>query len=216
MEEFNKFIFHIFEQHGYELRCQILEGQSLYKHKDKDDYWIISDGFWAIENQYKLYEALTKDYKGDFPHADKNTSLLLLIDIEREAEGNEDARFVQMENDPLYFKKYVLPYTKSSFDELKAKLESMKAGSVEDIIMRNEVFEDLKKNEEYAQLLYTIIHKLPFIPISTEGKKDLNDVLFFSLETSPLAISLDTFPNEREQQDAFIENLIMAYENKEN
>lgn len=115
MEEFEKFIFLQFERFGYEMKVQIMDGQFLFKHKDKEDYWIVSDGLWAMEHQYELFQELKKEHKNEFPRADKNTSILLLINMESENITEDDERFVQIENDPLYFKKYVLTYTAKAF-----------------------------------------------------------------------------------------------------
>ena len=82
MEEFEKFIFLQFERFGYEMKVQIMDGQFLFKHKDKEDYWIVSDGLWAMEHQYELFQELKKEHKNEFPRADKNTSILLLINME--------------------------------------------------------------------------------------------------------------------------------------
>lgn len=215
MEEFDKFIFQIFERFGYEFKCLVLDGQFLYKHHEKEDYWIVSDGFWAIKNQGDLFEALDKGHKDEFPLANKNTSLLLLIDTEVENVADDNLEFVRIENNSLYFKKYVLPYTKTAFKGLQEKLEQMKAASVEDIIMENDVFEDLKNNEEYAKLLYTIIHKLPFIPIRTDGLKEFHHELNYTPDTEALAESLNGLPEKPEQQDSFVENLIKEYEDEE-
>lgn len=215
MEEFDKFIFQIFERFGYEFKCLVLDGQFLYKHHEKEDYWIVSDGFWGMDHQDELYEVLDREHKDEFPLANKNTSLLLLIDTEAENVADDNLDFVRIENDSLYFKKYVLPYTKAAFKGLQEKFEQMEVGSVEDIIMENDIFEDLKNNEGYAKLLYSIIHKLPFIPIKTDGLKEFQHELNYSPETEDLAVSLGDFPDKEEQQDSFVENLIKEYEDEE-
>lgn len=212
MENFDKFIFSQFEKYGYEMKSQILDGQFLFKHKEKDDYWIVSDGFWSMDNQHELYEVLVTGRKDEFPRADKNTSLLMLIDTELEAVDEDDTRFVQIENNPLYFKKYVLPYSKASFVALMQKIQKSEKQSLHSLVMQNNVFEDLKCNEGYAKLLYTIVHKLPFIPVRTEEVMDYQDLLFFSPSIAHLYDSLENFSDE----DIFIENLINKYENEEN
>lgn len=217
MEEFDKFIFQLFERFGYEFKCQLSKGQALYKHQQKSDYWIVAKGLNAMKYQYDLYTDLTDEHKDECPLADKNTSLLMLVDMESDRDLTEDEDlFVQMENEPLYFKKYVLPYTQAAFDELQEKMVQMKAESTEEIIMKDEVFEDLTQNKGYAKLLYTIIHKLPFIPIITDVAKELDNELKISLDVVPLAKSLDSFPEEEEQYDSFIEKLIKEHEDEGN
>lgn len=216
MVEFSKYIFRLFERFGYEFKCQLSEGKYLYKHQQQADYWIVSDGLGAMEQQYDLFTALTVKYKEQYPLADKNTSLLMLVDMESYKEPENGNLFVQMENDPLYFKKYILPYTHTDFEDLEGRLKAMEVESIEDIIMRNEVFEDLIQNKGYARLLYSIIHKLPFIPIITDGAKDLDNNLDISPDITPLANSLESFPEKEEQFDSFIENLIKLQEDEGN
>ncbi len=218
MEEFDKFIFQLFERFDYEFKCELSKGRYLYKHQQKSDYWIVSDSLKVMKQQYDLYMALTVEHKEECPLADKNTSLLMLVDTDSYKRVTEDeSLFVQVENEPLYFKKYVLPYTKTAFDELQKKMVRMEAESAEDIIMKNEVFEDLTQNKGYAKLLYTIIHKLPFIPIIIDGAKELDNKLNTSFGIAPLAEkSLDSFPDEEEQYDSFIEKLIKEHEDEGN
>lgn len=217
MEEFEKFIFLQFERFGYEMKVQIMDGQFLFKHKDKDkeDYWIVSDGLWAMEHQYELFQELKKEHKNEFPRADKNTSILLLINMESENITEDDERFVQIENDPLYFKKYVLTYTAKAFSTLMQKINGMEVSLLEDIVMNNHIFVDLTCNEEYAKLLYTIVHKLPFVPVHTENVKDYDNQLSFSPAIAPLYGSLEKFPEKENDIDSFIETLINDYEDEE-
>lgn len=215
MEEFEKFIFFQFERFGYEMKVQIMDGQFLFKHKDKEDYWIVSDGLWAMEHQYELFQILKEGHKNEFPRADKNTSILLLINLESDKIAEDDERFVQIENDPLYFKKYVLTYTARAFSTLMQKINSMEVRALEDVVMNNHIFVDLTCNEEYAKLLYTIVHKLPFIPIHTENVKDYDNQLSFSTAIAPLYGSLENFPEKENGIDSFIENLINDYEDEE-
>ncbi len=215
MEEFEKFIFLQFERFGYEMKVQIMDGQFLFKHKDKEDYWIVSDGLWAMEHQYELFQELKNEHKNEFPRADKNTSILLLINMESENITEDDERFVQIENDPLYFKKYVLTYTAKAFSTLMQKINSMEVSLLEDVVMNNHIFVDLTCNEEYAKLLYTIVHKLPFVPVHTEKVKDYDNQLSFSPAIAPLYGSLERFPEKEDGIDSFIETLINDYEDEE-
>lgn len=215
MEEFEKFIFLQFERFGYEMKVQIMDGQFLFKHKDKEDYWIVSDGLWAMEHQYELFQELKKEHKNEFPRADKNTSMLLLINMESENITEDDERFVQIENDPLYFKKYVLTYTAKAFSTLMQKINGMEVSLLEDVVMNNHIFVDLTCNEEYAKLLYTIVHKLPFVPVHTEKVKDYDNQLSFSPAIAPLYGSLEKFPEKENDIDSFIETLINDYEDEE-
>ena len=131
-------------------------------------------------------------------HADKNTSILLLINLDSEKIAEDDERFVQIENDPLYFKKYVLTYTTKAFSTLMQKINSMEVRALEDVVMNNHIFVDLTCNEEYAKLLYTIVHKLPFVPVHIE--KMLRIIIINCHSLQPLHLYMvrwKNFPKKR-------------------
>lgn len=218
MENFENHIFSLFEKYGYGCLGQLQAGKYLFKHHTNDDYWIVTEGLMEENEQFELYKELTKVQAKKYPCANKNTSILLLVNMEKyEDEVSVVSRFVRLENDPLYFKKYVLPFTQSSYEDMMKVAQEKKAQSFEDLIMRDETFEDLKNGEGYANLLYSIVHKLPFIPIEAVEQKEFHQELTYSSEAiKELADSLDDYPENSKYLDGFIEELITDYEDEKN
>ena len=218
MENFENYIFSLFEKYGYNSLGQLQAGKYLFKHHTNDDYWIVTEGLIEETKQFEIYKELTQTQADKFPYANKNTSLLLLVLIGKSQDVSKmGAKFVQIENNPLYFKKYVLPFMQSSYEDMMKVVQEKEAQSIEDLIMKDETFEDLKKGEGYASLLYSIIHKLPFIPIEAAEQKEFHQELTYSSEAiKELADSLDDYPENSKYLDGFIEELITDYEDEEN
>lgn len=218
MESFENYIFSLFEKYSYVCQGQLQAGKYLFKHHENDDYWIVTEGLMEENDQFELYKELTKVQAEKYPCANKNTSLLLLEDMDKlEDKVNVDLRFVRLENDPLYFKKYILPFTQSSFEDMMKVVQEKEVPSIEELIMKDETFEDLKNGEEYATLLYSIVHKLPFIPIEAVEQKEFHQELTYSSDAiKELADSLDDYPENSKYLDGFIEELITEYEDEEN
>ena len=183
----NKFIIELFKQFNYEV-IQKDDCISFIKHKDYADFWIIKDSV----NEFKLEEQETiadkaKTTFAQHKEAEKNRSLLVLLEVEQISEGILDT-IIEIENDPFYFKKYVLAYTKCS----KETINVFSPENFSSILMRPESFRALKDEAESSgphHLLYSIAHKLPFI--MTDVK--MQDVTLLSNQYAP----------NRELQDAF-------------
>lgn len=221
MVNFDKFIFSLFEKYGYVPKGAIMEGMFLFCHRQYVDYWIVTHGLLDENEQYELFQNLTQNAENatKYPYARKNMSLLLLANMdELDDEAKKDENFIHLENDPLYFKKYVLPFTLSSFEELKELIRDKKEDGIEPLIMRDDTFEDLKSGRGYAHLLYSIVHKLPFIPIQVAGQKDFQqDLMYSSHAVLLLADKLESFSQDMTQkaQNDFINELIKSYEDEE-
>lgn len=218
MENFENHIFSLFEKYGYVSQGQLQAGKYLFKHHENDDYWIVTEGLMEENDQFELYKELTKVQAEKYPCANKNTSLLLLVLIDEPQDVSKmGAQFVKIENNPLYFKKYVLPFMQSSYEDMMKVVQEKEAPSIEDLIMKDETFEDLKNGEGYANLLYSIVHKLPFIPIEAAEQKEFQQELTYSSDSiKELADSLDDYPDNAQHLDGFIEELITEYEYEEN
>ena len=218
MENFENHIFSLFEKYGYVCKGQLQAGKYLFKHHENDDYWIVTEGLMEEKDQFELYKELTQTQADKFPCANKNTSLLLLVLIDEPQDVSKmGAQFVKIENNPLYFKKYVLPFTQSSYESMVKVVQEKEFSSIEDLIMKDETFEDLKNGEGYANLLYSIVHKLPFIPVEAAEQKEFHQELTYSSDAiKELADSLDDYPENTEYLDGFIEELITDYEDEEN
>lgn len=216
MTEFMDFILGLFTRNGYEAVPQPVQGKPFaLKNKEHDDYWLIAEGTWQYDHQAELYKWFKGDIASRFPLAEKNTSLMLLIDTEQQ-KGNYDE--VEIENDPLYFKKYVLPYTEDGLHALKEEIAKSQDKTFDGLIMNNETFEAVRNGKGYATLLYTIVHKLPFLPINVVSHQAEQQVFEFS--TPAIADLFDTLKDLPEELsdndvDGFINNYLNADNNEE-
>lgn len=150
-----------FEYAGYER----LAGNNsiVLKHNSKSDFWIIVNDF-DLGNQNQIFEQnkfLFQTYK----EAEKNTSLLIVKVCEQITDKEKEWR-IEVENDPLFFKKYVLYYSEKDKNSLFTILENNEDKHISSFLMNKKNFDELKKEKDENgpyTLLYSIAHKLPFV-----------------------------------------------------
>lgn len=159
--EFLKYDYNIITEQG---------GAVIFKHNVFEDFWVVSASGFTLGRQHDLYEATVKAIVEKYPFAPKNTALLVLSDMAKEQLTPD--QIVECEKDPFFFKKYVLLYSDELVQQLVEKLERKKAQSISDLIMLPESFNTLNEEDGYGMyhLLYSIAHKLPFVPIKAEQK----------------------------------------------
>lgn len=169
----NKFIIGLFDQFKYSDQFKLFDqfkydvidktdGISFFKHLNYNDFWIVvnAEEKFELEEQKTIAEK-AKTIFAQYKEAEKNTSLLILLQVKQISEDILDA-IVEIENDPFYFKKYVLAYTRSS----KEAIEEYGIEDFSSILMQPENFQALKNETELSgpyHLLYSIAHKLPFL-----------------------------------------------------
>lgn len=161
-ESMIKFIVKLFNQFNYKL-IDGADDISFSKHINYNDFWIIVNAVDAfnLEDQESIAEKAQTIFS-QYKEAEKNTSLLVLLQVKQINEGILDA-IVKIENDPFYFKKYVLAYTTKSSKEI---IEKYSIENFSSILMQPQNFQDLKNETEVIgpyHLLYSIAHKLPFL-----------------------------------------------------
>lgn len=183
----NKIITELFKQFNYEVIDEVGD-ISFFKHINYKDFWIIVNAV----NAFKLEDQETiagkaKTIFTQYKEAEKNTSLLVLLQVEQTSEGILND-IVEIENDPFYFKKYVLAYTKSS----KEAIEQYSIKNFSSILMQPRYFQDLKNEAEVSgpyHLLYSIAHKLPFLMTDVQ----VQDTSLSSNQYIPREEMLDAF-----------------------
>lgn len=186
-EIMNKFIIELFKQFDYEV-IHKNDHISFIKHKDYADFWIMKDS--VNEFNFEEQETIADKAKTTFAQhkeAEKNTSLLVLLEVKQISEGILDT-IIEIENDPFYFKKYVLAYTEYS----KKTIEGFSHENFTSVLMQSESFKALKDESDCSgpfHLLYSIAHKLPFI--MTDVK--MQDVTLLSNQYTPSEELQDTF-----------------------
>lgn len=214
METFIDFVRKQFEENGYSVLGNIHNDVLFLKNKEHEDYWLIALSLECYQNQDNLFQEIQSSFLEDYPLAIKNSSLLILYDTKTGLlEGNE---LIEVENDPLYFKKYVLAYTEDSYKELKDILGDV---SVSDLAMNNEMFTKMMTEEDLgpATLLYSIMHKLPFILLkqTTVDKGDQTILYSAGSNAKELIPFLDNLSDEEMDISQAVENLLEIKNNGE-
>ena len=184
----NKFITKLFDQFNYKLIDEAGD-ISFFKHINYKDFWIIVNAVdtFKLEDQETIAGKAKTTIFDQYKEAEKNTSLLVLLQVEQISEGILDA-IVEIENDPFYFKKYILAYTKSS----KEAIEQYSIENFSSILMQPQNFQALKDEAEVSDpyhLLYSIAHKLPFLMTDVQ----VQDTSLLSNQYIPSEEMLDAF-----------------------
>lgn len=158
------------------------EGFVYLKHQNYEDYWIVSFREFNLGNQSELYSHYLELFADQYPTIKKNTSLVI---VEEEGRKNEDD-IVSIENDPYLFKKYYLSYNADKVEGLERLLlqEDGALNKVEELMVKPETFSHLKDEAEGGvyHLLYTIAHKLPFLPVIVDHEEVMNTDLVLNVE----------------------------------
>jgi hypothetical protein len=141
-----------------------------FDDENKHDYWIITNEV-DLDKQEELFEKV-KDTVDDASFL-KNISVLFVKHQDQIDLSITDDKIIEMENDPYFFKKYVLSYTDDSVEGLLDLLNGKNADiSISDILMEDGNFQQMKKENKFGtyHLLYSLAHKLPFITMNVTPK----------------------------------------------
>lgn len=199
MENIRDLIFNEFNNNGYiEVNgCK----KSLFKHSVYTDYWVIVSSIHDFYEQKELFEELR-----GIGNIEKNVSMLILHDV---SDSLGDREVVEIENNPYWFKKYIVDYSAETVAKLISLMKERKVRSVKELIMDEESFNSFCMeigNGPYS-LLYTIIHKLPFIPIEVKNKVvDLSGIT--RIEETDLFKNVMSFPSGKEEVVSAIVNFL--------
>lgn len=164
METIEDIIQNVFAQAGYS-KCKIFEGLCIYGHNSKSDFWIVQEYVEDLLNS-KQGEAYYLFRKHQWEAGqEKDASMLVLVNMDAISLTNE--AIIAIENDPFFFKKYVLCYNQKALEQLMDLLKDGK--TLEELALDKSVFECLKNNGENSgyQLLYSIVHKMPMISLDS-------------------------------------------------
>lgn len=212
-DAFNGFIQKQFEENGYSVLGIVHEDVLFLKNNEHEDYWLVAVGVESYQNQDILFEEMQSSFYKECPLAVKNTSLLILYDTDIDL--LESNTLIEIENDPLYFKKYVLCYTNESYEDLAAMLQD---SSVADLAMEDDMFDRMLKETELGavSLLYGIMHKLPFISIKEQNADRENQGILFSASSNADELNdfLDSLPDDEDGIIDVVGNLIKVVGNE--
>lgn len=148
------------------------------------------------------------------PDMDKNTSLVYCVESDIRSDKMDRLK-VKIEDDPFYFKKYVLTYSDAEANEFKKLCKQYGKSSSEFIqtyILDADNFNKFKKNadnEKIYRLVSELLVKIPIIPISFKTQGEIKSVSDYMLEIQKCN------SDEIEKLDRIIESLSDLEENNE-
>lgn len=201
-----EFVTQLFLQSGFTLHTNAEEALLFTNNEqgDKRSYWLLLEREQAtlLEEQISLFikfKALIGEK--DF---DKNCSLLLLL--KRPAPGTEPEHkreVLLIEDNPFYFKKYVLCYTLKELEEFTAARNNRhELNFLEKEMVSRACFSVYKKGpqaENWQSLVFRLSLKIPFINVKTEVKPGLsalfddNDQILATKHLNTLDTAVNSF-----------------------
>lgn len=151
--------------------------------ENRSAYWLVlevSSPIQALKGQANLFSQCKEAVQDKA--LDKNISLLILWNTGGDLnQVDMKQQIMRVEEDPYFFKKYVLYF---STEELKYLVNSLNQTSLHsflhDHLTLTTTFSEYKKNpisqESWKPLLYRISIKLPFISVPTEESRSLDSL----------------------------------------
>lgn len=216
MENIDKLILTEFSHAGYSLIDRV-EHSPIFANQNKSDFWMIFDEFdLDADKQKNLFDKYVKATKS-FKAAEKNISVLVLKKI-HQFDGDSHQRAVELENDKLFFKKYVLLYTEGAWAKLQGEILIEDEKQLSDYLCDRKVFEKLKddKPDGAYTLLYGIAHKLPFLLVKME--KSQLKLAYPKYWSSPAVGETNDWvakiPDDDEGMEKFIERIFKSLDNE--
>jgi hypothetical protein len=174
--------------------CKDYECLSLFfRNKDaRKEFFIITSiseqEFLRIDEKLYFGEVLKELKKLDIYESemDKNTSLLLLVEVNNNSafEDSVKAKVLQVEENPYFFKKYVLEYKKMHSEKLYQLLDGEDVDiekKVEELIVDSSDFRSYKLNvsnyPEY-ELLMRIMMKVPIFAFNIPDNSSVESISY--------------------------------------
>ena len=202
----------LFREAGYDY--QVIGERPVLKHCQYGDYWMIAES-GCLEKQEEIYAGFTQA-RAEAPDFAKNFSVLFLNRLDGDSPLTKET-CIRAENDEFYFKKYVLSFNNADLDGLFKIIEKYQGQSLASILMRPEVFEQLKAENGSGPVTtaYCIALKLPFLMMTTEAT-EYNPAAFLEGISSESKDMLSRGDGMKEDGDrlALIEELIKPQEDE--
>lgn len=211
METIKSYIEKIFKRYGY--KTLIAKDEYLIlSGLNNNDFWIVTHSF-DVNNQDLFFKICEKEIEGKRYEAfEKNVSLLYLNEVDSITTEIRNES-VKIENNPFYFKKYVLLYEKSAWDDLATKI----LDDINTCLLNPLYFDELKTdNCSPFSLLYEIAHKLPFFKIQVESSENIEVEKNFSTSNEQINDTykwLTSLKNDKDTIEHCIEKELEAISN---
>ncbi len=212
METINDIILKEFDVCNYKKVADI-DGRPFMSATVGIDYWLVSSKVDDVVNQTQLFKKVMEQ-TSECKFVEKNLSLLLLVNID--GHNNIDTEVVQIENDKFYFKKYVLKYNQESVNGLIEIMRQKNVETIGPLLLDDSNFEQLKNSTDTLSaisLLYSIAHKLTFIPIPSSSKpREDTKLNLDSYELQDLLDWVKQSPSKDTDIDTYLKNLLAENE----
>ncbi|PJJ41380.1 ABC-three component system middle component 1 [Hallerella succinigenes] len=211
METIKSYIEKIFKRYGY--KTLIAKDEYLIlSGLNNNDFWIVTHSF-DVNNQDLFFKICEKEIEEKRYEAfEKNVSLLYLNEVDSITTEIRNES-VKIENNPFYFKKYVLLYEKSAWDDLATKISD----DINTCLLNPLYFDELKTdNCSPFSLLYEIAHKLPFFKIQVESSENIEVEKNFSTSNEQINDTykwLTSLKNDKDTIEHCIEKELEAISN---
>ncbi|NRG29990.1 hypothetical protein HRF69_23125 [Bacillus circulans] len=175
-----------------------------------------------LSNKVPIYfNSIKKLENGYDEKMDKNLSMIVCVNTTNSKTKNITGKIFEIEEDPYFFKKYVITYNMDSYKQLE-KLFGGKESSnnvLNRTINDTNKFLAFKKNEENeTTVLYEICTKLmikiPFLRLEKrlEKMEDLSAVINEELQQKELFTFKDTLLNLDENNEKISDNILSLIE----
>lgn len=212
METINDIILKEFDVCNYKKVADI-DGRPFMSATVGIDYWLVSSKVDDVVNQTQLFKKVMEQ-TSECKFVEKNLSLLLLVNID--GHNNIDTEVVQIENDKFYFKKYVLKYNQESVNGLIEMMTQNHVQNISPLLLVDSNFEQFRETANTLSaisLLYSIAHKLTFIPIPSSSKpREDTELNLDSSELQDLLEWVKNAPSNETDIDTYLNNLIAENE----
>ena len=205
----------VFDRYGFE-RIKAQNGNFYSKNQStQEQYWLLlnDDIEHVLENQARYFEECKKLCSE--AGMDKNVSMIFIWETDGTVPRDTFKRTkMRIEEDPYFFKKYVLGYSRDELSQLKKEIGDQDVVAfLEEKIVSKEVF-DGYKNEPFVKtwqsLLYRIAIKVPFLKIKIGESRGLQSLFEEHDKTLAEATLLDLSNAVIEKLDKFPQSDIKA------
>lgn len=125
------------------------------------------------KNQGRIFDFAAKEFSIFTKDLQKNTYLIILAEqLEKSPKRSE---IINIEEDPYFFKKSLLTYTKNDVEKLMGSVDTSKiVESLTDLAAAESIFDKFSQfnthTPSFERLIYNLFIKVPAIPISFKSK----------------------------------------------
>lgn len=176
------FIKELFEQN--EFRYIAIEDNTLFVPSDgkqSEEYWLVTQCSVSqiIDEQENFYENCKKSYTQKA--LDKNISMLILWETNGDLPTQElKSQIMQIEENPYFFKKYVLYYSSAELEEFVRKKGDIAINElIKTKVVDRDIFDNYKRDPyilSWQSFLYRLAIKIPFVSIPIQEEVGLESL----------------------------------------